>query len=115
MSEDTSRARECLDNESPLAGRRQSARVLSVDPLDTDDELAKPQEPESLRLARSQLGRKPQVAGALVIFIGALLFLFTAPAEPGAVVDLHKLAVLFLVIGAFLFAFGTLARWYYLT
>ena len=83
--------------------------------LRSNDEFAEPVESESLRLVRKRLGRKPQVGGALAMFIGALLFLFTAPAAPGALAGLHKLAAIFIVIGACLFAIGTLARWYYLT
>lgn len=83
--------------------------------FERSDEVDEPAELESLRLARSRLGRKPQVGGALVMLIGALLFLFTASAMLGALVNLHRLAAIFIVVGACLFAVGTLARWYYLT
>ena len=115
MSENTSRAQECLGDECPLAVRRQSARVSGNGFTAQNDEFAEPAESESLRLVRKRLGRKPQVGGALAMFIGALLFLFTAPAAPGALAGLHKLAAIFIVIGACLFAIGTLARRYYLT
>ena len=86
-----------------------------MNPLRGNDAPDEPVESQSLRRLRSRLGRKPQVGGALAMFIGALLFLFTAPSGPPALVDLHQLAAILIVVGAVPFCFGTLARWYYLT
>ena len=60
------------------------------------------------------LGRRSQVGGGLAAFIGVLLLLFTPAAPPGTPVDLHKLAMAFLVVGVLGVAVGTWARWYYL-
>jgi hypothetical protein len=67
-------------------------------------------EPDNL--AKSRLGRKPQAGGGIAIFIGLLLLLMTPPAAPGESPGLHQMAKVFIVIGAFLFAAGTLARWF---
>ncbi len=75
--------------------------------MDTEDS-----EPDSVKLTRSRLGRKPQVGGGIAIFIGVLLLVMTPPAAPGEPPGLHQMAKLFIVIGAFLFAAGTLARWF---
>jgi hypothetical protein len=67
---------------------------------------------ESDNLAKSRLGRKPQVGGTIAIFIGLLLLLITPSAAQGEPPGLHQMAKLFIGIGAFLFAAGTLARWF---
>jgi hypothetical protein len=71
-------------------------------------------ESESLRLAKSRLGRRSQVGGALATLIGALWLVFVPPAPPGAPVDLRRGGLAFLVVGIFGLAVGTLGRWYYL-
>jgi hypothetical protein len=73
-----------------------------------------PEESESERLARSRLGRKPQVGGGLAVFVGVLLLVFFPAVPPGAALDLHQMAKLFIVIGVLLIAGGTFARWFYL-
>jgi hypothetical protein len=60
------------------------------------------------------LGRRAQVGGGLAAFIGVLLLLFTPSVPPGAPLELHKMALTFIVIGVVAVAVGTLARWYYL-
>ena len=60
------------------------------------------------------LGRRSQVGGALAAFIGVLLLLATPAAPPGAPIDVHKIGMVFIAIGAFGVAVGTFARWYYL-
>ena len=70
-------------------------------------------EPESLKVARARLGRKSQVGGGIAAFIGLLLLLATPPTPP-AVVNVHQVAMVFIVLGVFQIAIGTLARWYYL-
>jgi hypothetical protein len=71
-------------------------------------------ESESLKLAKSRLGRRPQIGGGLAVFLGVLLLVATPPAPPGAPVDVHQMAIISIVVGVFLIAVGTLARWYYL-
>ncbi len=71
-------------------------------------------EPKSLKNPSAQLGRRSQVGGALAIFLGALLLLATPRAAPGAPVDIHQMAIVFVAIGIFAAAAGALARWYYL-
>jgi hypothetical protein len=65
-------------------------------------------------LTKSSLGRRSQVGGGIAVLIGVLVLLATPPAPPGAPVNVHQMAMLFIAIGAFCFAAGTLARWYYL-
>jgi hypothetical protein len=77
-------------------------------------ELCVDPESENLENERNRLGRKSQVGGGLATFLGVLLFLATPAAPPGAPVNVHQMAALFIVIGIFGFADGTLARWYYL-
>ena len=48
----------------------------------------------------------------MAVFLGVLLLVAAGPGAGGPV-DLHKMAVLFVVIGAVLFLAGTFARWYY--
>jgi hypothetical protein len=60
------------------------------------------------------IGRRSQIGGGLAVFIGLLLLLFTPSAPPGAPLDLHRMAIAFIVVGVLLAAIGTLARWYYL-
>jgi len=72
------------------------------------------EESDSDRLARSRLGRKPQVGGGISVFLGVLLLVFLPSASPGSGLDLHQMAKVFIVIGVFLIVVGTLARWYYL-
>jgi hypothetical protein len=71
-------------------------------------------ESESLRLAKTRLGRKAQVGGGVAAFVGVLLLVATPSTAPGAPIDLHRMAAIFIAIGAFLFAAGTFGRWYYL-
>jgi hypothetical protein len=71
-------------------------------------------EQESLRVASARLGRKAQVGGLLATFIGVLLLVGTPRAAPGAGVDVHQMALIFIAIGIFLAAAGSFARWYYL-
>ncbi len=73
-----------------------------------------PEDPVSWRLARNRLGRKAQVGGGLAAFIGLALLVLTPPAPPGAAMDLHQMATIFIVIGICLLASGSFARWYYL-
>jgi len=72
-----------------------------------------PVESDSEKLARSRLGRKPQVGGGIAVFIGALLLAFV-PAVPHAVPDIHQMAWIFIAIGILLIAVGTFSRWYFL-
>jgi hypothetical protein len=72
------------------------------------------EESDSLRLAKSRLGRRSQVGGGLAVFIGILWLVFVSPAPAGAPVDLHRGGLAFLVVGIFGVAVGTLGRWYYL-
>jgi len=76
--------------------------------------LGESEQSESLRLAKSRLGRRSQVGGGLAVFIGILWLVLVPPAPPGAVVDLHRGGMAFLVVGIFGLAVGTLGRWYYL-
>ena len=76
--------------------------------------LVDPSEPGRLRRAKTRLGRKPQVGGALAILIGVLVWFATPPASPGDPISLHHLAALFLIIGLALLVTGTLVRWFYL-
>jgi hypothetical protein len=71
-------------------------------------------ESENLKEAKSRLGRRSQIGGGLAVFLGVLLFLATPPAPPGAPVDIHKMAMLFIAVGIFGIAVGTFARWYFL-
>ena len=71
-------------------------------------------ESESLKLAKSRLGRRTQIGGGLGAFLGMLLLVATPPAPPGAPMDVHQMAMAFIVVGVFLAAVGTFARWYYL-
>ena len=73
-----------------------------------------PSEPESLRRAKTRLGRKPQVGGALAILIGVLMWFATPAGHPGDPINLHHLAALFLIVGAALLVVGTVFRWFYL-
>jgi hypothetical protein len=69
-----------------------------------DEELA------SEKLSRSRVGRKAQAGGGIAVLMGLLLLYALPPAQPGAHLDAHPLAKLFIGIGVFLFAAGTLAR-----
>src|SRR5579864_1851938 len=69
-------------------------------------------EPESLKLARTRLGRRSQVGGGIAAFIGLLLLLATPPTPPAAV-NVHQMAMIFIAVGVFGILAGTLARWYY--
>jgi hypothetical protein len=71
-------------------------------------------EPESLKLAKARLGRRSQVGGGIAAFIGLLLLVATPPAPPGAAVNVHQMAMIFIAVGVFGVVVGTLARWYYL-
>ena len=71
-------------------------------------------EPESLKLARSRLGRRSQAGGGIAAFIGLLLLVATPPSPPGAGVNVHQMAMIFIAVGIFAVAAGTLARWFYL-
>jgi len=72
-----------------------------------------PKTSDSEELAKSRLGRKPQVGGAIAIFLGVLLLAFI-PASPAAKPDIHQMARVFIGIGILLIAVGTLSRWYFL-
>jgi hypothetical protein len=71
-------------------------------------------EPSSASNPAAQLGRRSQVGGGLAVFLGVLLLLATPRAAAGAPVNVHQMAVVFIAIGIFAAAAGTLARWYYL-
>jgi len=71
-------------------------------------------EPESLKLARTRLGRRCQVGGGLAAFIGLLLLVATPAAPPAAPANIHQMATAFIAVGLLGLAAGTLARWYYL-
>jgi len=58
-------------------------------------------------------GRKPQMGGAIALFLGVLLFATAAPVT-NIGIDVHRLAEGFITIGVFLLLVGTVARWYYL-
>ena len=70
-------------------------------------------ESESLKVARARLGRKSQLGGSLAAFIGVFLVLVTH-SSPRPPVNIRQMAMIFIVIGIFLLAVGTFARWYYL-
>jgi Kef-type K+ transport system membrane component KefB len=71
-------------------------------------------EQDSLRVASARLGRKAQVGGGLAMIIGVILLAGTPRAAPGAGVDVHQMALIFIAFGIFLAAAGCFARWYYL-
>ena len=71
------------------------------------------EESGSEKLARSRLGRKPQVGGAIAVFLGVLLLTFV-PAVPAARPDIHQMAKVFIGVGILLIAVGTFSRWYFL-
>jgi hypothetical protein len=71
-------------------------------------------EQDSLRVASARLGRRAQVGGGLATIIGVLLLAVTRRAAPGAGVDVHQMALIFIAFGIFLAAAGSFARWYYL-
>ena len=71
------------------------------------------EESDREKLARSRLGRKPQVGGAIAVFLGFLLLIFI-PAVPAAKPDIHQMAGVFIGIGILLIAVGTFSRWYFL-
>jgi hypothetical protein len=66
------------------------------------------------RPARSRVGRKAQTSGGLAMFLGVLLLISLPRTSPGIPIDLRPIAEIFIAIGAFLIAAGTLARWYFL-
>ena len=67
-----------------------------------------------LELAKSKLGRRSQIGGALAIFLGVLLLVATPAATQDAPVNVHQMATILVVIGVLALAAGTFARWYYL-
>ncbi len=71
------------------------------------------EESGSKKLAGSRVGRKPQVGGAIAVFLGVLLLTFI-PAVPAARPDIHQMARIFIGIGILLIAVGTFSRWYFL-
>lgn len=71
-------------------------------------------EQERARVASARLGRRAQVGGGLAMIIGVILLAVTARAVPGAGVDIHQMALIFIAFGIFLAAAGCFARWYYL-
>jgi len=71
-------------------------------------------ESDNLKLTRIGLGRRSQIGGGLATFLGLLLLVATPAAPPGAPVNVHQMAAIFIVVGVFGIAAGTLARWYYL-
>jgi len=87
--------------------------LTSTDLLCTKEVCVDP-ETENLKPAKSRLGRRSQVGGGLAVFLGVLMLVATPPAPPGAPVDIHQMAMLFIAIGVLGVAAGTLARWYYL-
>jgi hypothetical protein len=78
--------------------------------LPDSDCFASPNGPAEVR---RRFGRKPQVAGGIAMLMGVGFVASLSP-QTGNPVDLHKLAYAFILIGVFLLAAGTLARWYYL-
>lgn len=54
-------------------------------------------------------GRRPQIGGGLAAFIGIVWLVGVKPAPPGALVDAHKIAWAFLVVGILGLVAGTLA------
>jgi hypothetical protein len=75
-------------------------------------QLEEREESQSLRLAKSRLGRRAQVGGGLAVFIGLIWLMFVSPAPPGALVDWHRGGLAFLAVGIFGLAIGTFGRWY---
>jgi len=82
--------------------------------IEETGKLTEREESHRLRLAKSRLGRRSQVGGALAVFIGILWLVFVPPAPVRAPVDLHRGGLAFLVVGIFGAAVGSLGRWYYL-
>jgi hypothetical protein len=82
--------------------------------IEETGKLTEREESHRLRLAKSRLGRRSQVGGALAVFIGILWLVFVPPAAAGALVDVHRGGLAFLVVGIFGIAVGSLGRWYYL-
>jgi len=59
------------------------------------------------------VGMKAQAGGGVAVFMGVLLLVFTPSVPPHPGLDIHQMARVFIGIGIFLLAAGTLARWYY--
>jgi hypothetical protein len=57
-----------------------------------------------------QPGRRMQVGGALALAIGILLLIFLPVPAPGAPVDLHRISYVFIAVGVFGIAAGTIGR-----
>lgn len=53
---------------------------------------------------------RSQVGGVLAAFIGVVLFLFYPHPPAGAPINIHQMAGLFIGIGLFTLAIGTIAR-----
>lgn len=68
---------------------------------------------DSSELSPYPVGMKAQVGGGLAVFIGVLLLVFTPSVPPHPGLDIHQMARVFIGIGVFLLALGTLARRYY--
>ena len=60
---------------------------------------------------RYPVGLKAQVGGGIAIFLGVLLLVFLPVKPPGPGLDLHQMAKVFIGIGVFLLAAGTVGRW----
>jgi hypothetical protein len=61
-----------------------------------------------------QPGRRSQIGGGLAVFIGMVWLVAVPSGPPGAQVDIHKAGWIFLMVGIFGLAVGTLGRWLYL-
>jgi uncharacterized membrane protein YidH (DUF202 family) len=53
------------------------------------------------------------VGGGIAVFLGVLLLVVTPATTQNAPINAHQMATVFVVIGVFAIAAGTLARWYY--
>lgn len=72
--------------------------------MDSDDDL------KSSISGSNPVGLRSQVGGGLAVFIGVLLLLFYLNIPSDAAVNLHQMAELFISVGLFALAGGTIAR-----